>query len=108
MLYLTATGRRSGEPRTVPLLYVHHGDRIAVAGTNWGQDHAPAWALNLDANPDADLELSGATRQVRARRATQDEWQEFWPRMIDVWPAYANYSKRAGREIPMYVLEPRD
>ena len=107
VLYLTARGRRSGEPRTVPLLYLRDGDVLAVAGTNWGREHAPAWSLNLDAGPDAEVELDGETRSVRARRATGAEWDGYWPKLVEIWPGYASYAKRAGREIPLHVLEPR-
>jgi deazaflavin-dependent oxidoreductase (nitroreductase family) len=91
----------------VPLLHVRDGDAIVLAGSNWGQAHAPAWALNLDANPDAEVDLDGSTIPVRARRATAEERERLWPRLVRVWPGYASYARRAGREIPLFVLERR-
>src|SRR5437899_580153 len=50
-VFLTTTGRKSGQPRTVPLLFARHGDAIVVTASNWGQPHHPAWSANLLANP---------------------------------------------------------
>jgi len=107
LCYLTTTGRRSGEPRTVPLIWVE-GDAGAavVIGSNWGRKRHPAWVLNLEANPEATLAVDGAERPVRARRATGAERDRYWARAREVWPGYEGYSRRAGREIRLYVLEP--
>lgn len=101
-VWLTTTGRRSGEPRRVALLAGRDGDRVVLAGSNWGKPRPPAWALNLDANPEALVD----GRPVRARRAAPDEAARLWPLMERFWPAYRVYRARAGREVPLYVLEP--
>ena len=102
LVWLTTTGRRSGEPRTVPLLHARDGDRLVLAASNWGGPRPPAWALNLDANPDA---LADG-RAVRARRATVEEAERYWPLLEALWPGYRDYRRRAGREVPLFVLEP--
>ena len=106
LCYLTTTGRRTGEARTVPLLHVADGECVVVVGSNWGQRNHPAWALNLDACPDAALAVDGVERSVRARRATEAERQRYWAEAVQVWPGYEDYARRAGREIRLYVLEP--
>lgn len=106
LLYLTATGRRSGEPRTTPLLYARDGDALVVVASNWGRRSHPAWALNLDASPHAVVRVDGEERAVRARRASEQERARLWPRVVEVWPGYDGYRARAGREIRLYVLEP--
>ena len=106
LCYLTTTGRHSGEPRTVPLLHVADGDRIVVIASNWGRRRHPAWALNLDAEPEARVAVRGVERTYRARRATPDEWEHYWPSAVEVWPGYDDYRARAGREIRMFVLDP--
>jgi deazaflavin-dependent oxidoreductase (nitroreductase family) len=104
--YVTTTGRRSGEPRTVPLLYADwDGEAIVVAATNWGRPRHPAWALNLDATPRAIVATTGRPRPMRARRAAAEERPEAWRRLERVWPGYAGYRRRAGRAIPVFVLE---
>ncbi|MGZ4390186.1 MAG: nitroreductase/quinone reductase family protein [Gaiellaceae bacterium] len=101
-VWLTTTGRRSGLPRRVALLAGRDGDRVVLAGSNWGKPRPPAWALNLDANPEALVD----GRPVRARRATAEEAARLWPLMERFWPAYRVYRARAGREVVLYVLEP--
>src|SRR5437588_9656650 len=69
VLLLTTTGRRSGRERTAPVLYLDDGERMVVIGSNAGNVHAPAWALNLKAHPDAEVQVRGARWKVRARVA---------------------------------------
>lgn len=106
-LLLTTTGRRSGQPRSTPLLYVPDGDGYVVVGSNWGQTHHPAWALNLFAEPAAEVRVGGAPVPVRARLATGAERDRLWRLLVDQWPAYETYVRRAGgRDIPIFRLEP--
>jgi deazaflavin-dependent oxidoreductase (nitroreductase family) len=106
-LLLTTTGRRSGEPRTTPLLYVPDGGAYIVAGSNWGQAHQPAWSGNLLAHPDAVVTLRGKTFPVRALLAHGAERERLWQLMRAMWPAYDTYQQRAaGRDIRVFRLEP--
>ncbi len=107
LCYLTTTGRRTGTERTVPLLYVAGDEgRIALVGSNWGKPMPPAWALNLAASADVTLTIEGRPRRMRARHATDEESALYWERALAVWPGYDDYSRRARREIPVFVLEP--
>jgi deazaflavin-dependent oxidoreductase (nitroreductase family) len=106
LCYLTTTGRKSGARRTVPLLFVADGERVVLFASNWGKPSHPAWALNLDATPAAEVTVDGAGRAMRARRATADEERVYWPRAQAMYPGYAGYRRRAGREIRVFVLEP--
>ena len=106
LCYLTTTGRRTGEPRTVPLLHVADGDRIVLIASNWGGKKHPAWALNLDAAPEARVTVRGVERPHRARRATPDERRRYWNEAVKVWPGYDDYRAGAGREICVFVLDP--
>ena len=105
LCYLTTTGRRTGEARTVPLLYVADGEHVILIASNWGRRAHPAWALNLDANHGARVSVDGVERLYRARRATSDEESRYWREAIAFWPGYADYRARAGREIRMFVLD---
>jgi F420H(2)-dependent quinone reductase len=107
VLLLTTTGRRSGRPRTAPVLYLADGERLIVIGSNAGNANTPAWALNLRANPDAEVEIHGERRQVAARVAEGAERDELWRRMNEQYAGFDDYRARAAREISLFVLEPR-
>ncbi len=104
-LLLTVRGRRSGLPRTTPLLYVPHGDAYLVAGSNWGDSKRPAWVLNLVANRDATVTVRRRSHPVRARQVNGREREELWQKLVGVWPNYTKYAERTDREIPVFVLE---
>ena len=106
-LLLTTIGRRSGEPRQVPLLYVARETGYVVIGSNWGGEAHPAWSANLLAHPAATVALNGRTIDVTGRLLTGDERQEMWDAVASYWPAYDRYAVRAaGREIRVFLLEP--
>lgn len=105
LLYLTTTGRRSGQPRTVPLLGVQTEDGGAVViGTNWGGPSHPDWVYNLQADPNAVLERDGMTTEVRARSVSEDEFEQYWNRFVALFPAYDAYRTRTDRRFEMFVL----
>ncbi len=105
---LTTTGRKSGQKRTVTLLYgTRAPDELVLIGSNFGQKHHPAWALNLEANPQCTFEVDGHAREMSARIVTDAQEREaIWQLMYEVWPAYNAYRGRAGREIKVFVLTP--
>lgn len=106
-LVITTTGRRSGRPRSNPLLYVPDGDGYVVVGSNWGQPQQPAWALNLLADPYAEVAVGGRRVPVRAELAVGAERERLWQLLVTEWPAYRTYVARAGgREIRVFRLVP--
>lgn len=107
VLLLTTTGRRSGRLRTVPVLYMRNGESLIVIGSNAGNRRTPAWALNLQAHPDAEVELRGQRRAVRARVAVEPERADLWRRVNEQYAGFDEYKARTSRDIPVFVLEPR-
>ena len=106
-LLLTTTGRKSGQPRTVTLLYGRMGEDIVLVGSNFGQAHHPAWALNLEATPEAVVQTEGVARPVVARLVTDpDEREAIWAHMISIYPGYAMYRSKAGRDIKVFAVRP--
>jgi deazaflavin-dependent oxidoreductase (nitroreductase family) len=103
-LLLTTTGRRSGQRRTVPLLYVKVPDGYLVAGSNWGGEAHPGWSANLLADPAALVTVDGRTLPVTARLAEGEDRERLWPLLTRTWPAYRTYADRAGREIRVFTL----
>ncbi len=107
LCYLTTTGRHSGEPRVAPLLFADLGNEvIGVAATNFGTESHPGWSYNLDAQPEATVEIDGTSRKVVARRATDDEGAAVIEQLSHTWPAYDTYQEIAPRDIRIYVLAP--
>jgi F420H(2)-dependent quinone reductase len=107
VLVLRTIGRRSGQPRESPAFYVSHNDDFVVVASNAASREFPAWWLNLQANPDADALVKGQWRPVRARRATEAEVAEVWPKLVSIYRGYDHYKSIATRELPVVLLEPR-
>ncbi|AEE47029.1 nitroreductase/quinone reductase family protein [Cellulomonas fimi] len=105
-LVLTTTGRRSGEPRDAVLLYARDGDRWVVIGSNWGQQHHPAWSLNLLADPRARVTVHGRGVDVVAHLADDTERGRLLDALRAVWPGYDDYAERSGRDLRVFVLDP--
>jgi deazaflavin-dependent oxidoreductase (nitroreductase family) len=108
ILLLTTTGRRSGQPRTAPVLYLRRGDDLVVIGSNAGNAKTPAWSLNLQADPDAEVEIGRRRHGVRARVAEGAEREELWRAMNEQYAGFDDYATRTSRDIELFVLEPRD
>jgi len=107
VLLLTTTGRKSGQPRTAPVLYLADGERFVVIDTNAGNQKTPAWSLNLKANPDAEVEVGRKRLQVRARAAEGEERADLWRRHMDQYEGWDYYESKLDRQPDVFVLEPR-
>jgi deazaflavin-dependent oxidoreductase (nitroreductase family) len=104
-LVLTATGRKSGEPRRTPLATLPIDDDFIVVGSNFGKEQHPVWTANLLANPDATVSFRGQTIPVKARLLDAAEKQEVWPQLLRIWPTYDRYVERSGRDLRVFRLE---
>lgn len=103
---LTTTGRTSGEPRTMPLLYLRDGDDIVVVASKGGFSAHPQWYLNLLADPAVTIEIGRDRRKMTARVADADERAALWPKLVGMYSAYDEYQQRTEREIPVVVCSP--
>lgn len=108
VLLLTTKGRRTGKPHTLPLIYGLTGDDYLVVASKGGSHRAPAWYLNLEADPEVGVQVKGDRFKARARDATPEEKPEMWKTMTAEWPAYDDYQNRTERNIPVVVLERSD
>jgi deazaflavin-dependent oxidoreductase (nitroreductase family) len=104
-LLLTTKGRKSGEPRTTPLIYAPHQDAYMVVASKGGSDEPPAWYLNLSEDPEVEVQVKGDRFKARARTATAEEKPGMWQTMASEWPAYDEYQRKTEREIPVVVLD---
>lgn len=107
VLLLTTTGRRSGQPRTAPVLYLADGERFVVINTNAGNAKTPAWSLNLRANPEAEIEVGRKQSRVRARIAEGEERADLWRRHMQQYSGWDYYESKLDRDPTVFVLEPR-
>lgn len=111
LLLLETTGRRSGQLRVSPLIYATQGADFLVAGSNWGQEKPPAWALNLTADSNACVCVRGTRIPVTAQLLRDAEREDAWPLLLELWPAYDEYARRvratSGREIMVFRLRRR-
>ena len=108
VLELTTVGRKTGQPRSVMLTSpVQEGTTIVIVASRGGDDHHPAWFLNLRVHPEVEVVFKGEPkRKMQARVATADERARLWPRVIADHDNYAGYQKKTEREIPLVLLEP--
>ena len=102
---LTTTGRQTGAPHTVPLLYLRDHEGLVVVASWGGRDQHPEWYLNLVADPAATVQVRGGRWPVEARTATPPERAAWWPQVLDAYDGYAVYASRTEREIPVVFLD---
>jgi F420H(2)-dependent quinone reductase len=106
VLVLSTTGRKSGQRRSTPVGYLTYGDTFAVLASNAGNDRSPAWWLNLQADPSAEVLVEGARITVRARRADAVVERELWAEFARRNPGFDEYRKLTERKIPVVLLDP--
>lgn len=107
-LVLTTTGRRSGEPRTTPLMCVPEpGGSFLVVGSNFGREQHPAWTANLLADPRAEVSYGGRDVPVTAELLEGAARREAWEAALRTWPTFDRYADRSGRTLRVFRLHPR-
>jgi len=108
VLELTTTGRKSGQPRSVMLTSpLQEGTTLVVVASRGGDDHHPAWFLNLQQDPAVEVAMKAQPKQpMRARIASAEERARLWPLVTADHKNYAGYQTKTDREIPLVLLEP--
>ncbi len=107
-LLLTTTGRKSKEPRALPLIYGEDAGSYVIIASKGGMPSHPIWFLNLEANPECDLQIGAKAVKARARVAEGDDRKRIWAMMAKIYPPYLDYEKATDRKIPVVVLDPID
>lgn len=105
VLLLTTRGRSTGNETTTPLIYENDGDRYVIVASKGGYPEHPGWYLNLDKEPQVELQVKDEVFPARARTATGEERERLWQLAAQQWPDYDEYQKKTDREIPVVVLE---
>ena len=107
MLLLDHVGAKSGTHRTTPLVFARDGDDVILIASKGGYPKNPAWFHNLVANPDTTIQIGSKRTSAHARVAEPQERERLWKLAVSVYKGYETYRRRADREIPLIVLEPR-
>jgi deazaflavin-dependent oxidoreductase (nitroreductase family) len=104
VLLLEHVGRKSGRLRTTPVFYLQDGDDLVIVASKGGVPEHPAWWLNLRASPTTTVQVAGEKRRVTARQADPEEKSRLWPRLVEMYPPYAEYQSHTTRDIPVVIL----
>ncbi len=104
LLLLTTTGRRSGTPRTTPMMFHRDGDRLLVIASNNGAPRHPDWYLNLVADPRVTVEIGDRRYEAEAIPATAADRERLWTDLVAAYPFFADHQDGIEREIPLVVL----
>lgn len=103
---ISTIGRQSGQKRTVALIYLEDGPNVVVVASKGGMSHHPQWYLNMEANPDVEVEIGTTVTPMKARRASDEEKAAYWPRLLEIYPDYEEYQARTPRNIPVMIVSP--
>jgi len=104
-LLLTTRGRKSGMMRRTALIYGQDGDKYLLVASNGGAQNHPLWYLNLVDEPTVELQVGAEKFAARARVADAKEKPRLWKIMTKIFPRYDQYQEKAGRAIPLVVVE---
>lgn len=106
VLLLVTTGRKTGEQRTTPLMYLRDGEDFVVVASNGGAPKHPAWWLNLQVKPEATVEIEGRKLHVQTEEADPEEKGRLWPELVAMYDNFEEYQKRTERPLPVIILRP--
>jgi deazaflavin-dependent oxidoreductase (nitroreductase family) len=107
ILLLTTQGRKSGQPRTIPIIYTAYGDSYVIIASKGGSPTHPKWYLNVLDDPNIQVQVKADRFDALARTAESPERERIWAQAIKTWPRYDEYQTRTSRVIPVVVLEPK-
>ncbi len=101
------TGRKTGLPRTTPLVYLRDGENVVVVASQAGRPENPMWFLNVAANPEVVVQVARERVPMTAHVAGPEERAVLWPKLVALYPDYDSYQSWTDRVIPVVVLRPR-
>ncbi|NWG35158.1 MAG: nitroreductase family deazaflavin-dependent oxidoreductase [Chloroflexi bacterium] len=108
IIQLTTIGAKSKLPRTLPLIGVLDGGKIALIASSFGREHNPGWYYNLKAHPECEILLKGRSGKYIARETDGEERERLWRMAVSYYAGYEKYKQRAApRRIPVMLLEPK-
>lgn len=106
ILLLETIGRKSGQPRVIPIAYFFHEGKYLIVESNWGKDKHAIWYLNLKKTPRATLTVNGKKIPAEAYEAQGEEYARLWKFATERHPPYLRYQEMTSRQIPIVVFQP--
>ena len=106
ILILHTVGRKSGQPRSIPIAYFFYEGKYLIVESNWGKDNHADWYFNLQKQPQASIEVKGKEIKVKASFAEGEEYNRLWEYLTKKHPPYLEYQKMTKRKIPIAVVQP--
>jgi deazaflavin-dependent oxidoreductase (nitroreductase family) len=103
---LTTIGRKSGEARVSPLLFLRDGNRVVLVASQGGRANNPMWYLNLRANPQVTVQIKKEVLRLTARDATEAERAQYWPQLVEMYSSFEDYQSWTDRVIPIVICDP--
>lgn len=103
---LTTIGRKSGEARVSPLLFLRDGNRVVLVASQGGRANNPMWYLNLKANPQVTVQIKKEVLRLTARDATEAERAQYWPQLVEMYSSFEDYQSWTDRVIPIVICDP--
>jgi len=103
---LTTIGRKSCEARESPLIFLREGDRVILVASQGGRATNPLWYLNIQSDPQVTFQIKNEVLQLNARDATDDEREQYWPKLDAIYPDFVNYRSYTDRQIPILICDP--
>ena len=103
---VTTTGKKSGQPRTIALIYLQDGANVIFVASKGGMSHHPAWYFNMLAKPEIQVQIGTEPVSMRVRQASSEEKAALWPRLCAIYPDYDDYQARTTRDIPVMIASP--
>lgn len=103
---LTTIGRKTGQPRVSPLLFLRDGDRVVLVASQGGRANNPMWYLNLKANPRVTVQIKKDVLRLTARDATEAERDQYWPQLVAIYSSFEDYQSWTDRVIPIVICDP--
>ncbi|MFQ5617124.1 MAG: nitroreductase family deazaflavin-dependent oxidoreductase [Anaerolineales bacterium] len=104
VLLLTTIGRKSGQRRTVPVMYHRDDDQFVIVASNSAKDKHPAWYWNLKSHAGAEIQVGAVVMQVAAQEANEAERRRLWPELVRVQPLFTAYESLTDRQMPIIIL----
>lgn len=108
ILLLETIGRKSGQPRVIPIAYFFHEGKYLIVESNWGKDNHANWYLNLLKTPHATLQVNGRVIHAEAHAAQGEEYSRLWKFATERHPPHLHHQEMTKRRIPIVVFQPTD
>lgn len=109
IVFLHATGAKTGERRVTPLTYFTDGNDVILVASNYGRSTNPAWYRNVKSHPEVVLRAGAYESRYVVHEASGKERDHLWALAVQCFAPLPKYQSMAGtRRIPILRCVPVD